>query len=74
MQSVFGLHNREAFNVHVYATSASDDSPYRRKIESGTEHFHDVADLDARAIVEDILRNEIHIRASSACLDVQRPD
>ena len=34
MQSVFGFHNLERFNVFCYATSPSDKSSYRLKIEA----------------------------------------
>lgn len=68
MQSVFGLHDRTKFEVHVYATSPSDGSRYRRKIEEESEHFLDVSTKSTREIVERIVMDGIHLRASIAFL------
>ncbi|GAA6035349.1 hypothetical protein JCM8097_008826 [Rhodosporidiobolus ruineniae] len=61
MQSVFGYHDLDKFNVFVYATSPSDNSPYRQKIESESQHFFDVAHESTQQIVERIVRDEIHV-------------
>jgi predicted O-linked N-acetylglucosamine transferase (SPINDLY family) len=61
MQSVFGLHDRSRFNIFVYATSPSDGSSYRQKIESQTEHFLDVHLWETSAVVDRIVQDQIHI-------------
>ncbi|BGO93075.1 hypothetical protein NBRC10512_003260 [Rhodotorula toruloides] len=61
MQSVFGLHDLSRFNVFVYATSPSDKSPYRQKIEAESQHFLDVSHLGTQQIVERIVHDQIHI-------------
>ncbi|GAA6060386.1 hypothetical protein JCM10212_004639 [Sporobolomyces blumeae] len=61
MQSVFGYHDLDRFNVFVYATSPSDKSPYRVKIESESQHFVDVSSESTQQIVDRIVRDEIHV-------------
>ncbi|GAA6000119.1 hypothetical protein JCM5350_004281, partial [Sporobolomyces pararoseus] len=61
MQSVFGYHDLNRFNVFVYATSPSDKSPYRLKIENDSQHFFDVSAESTQQIVDRIYRDEIHI-------------
>ena len=58
--SVFGLHDRDAFEVFCYALSPSDGSLFRRRVEADCEHFALIAQhtpaLDAAArIAEDDL-------------------
>jgi predicted O-linked N-acetylglucosamine transferase (SPINDLY family) len=50
---LFGLHDRKRFELHAYSFGPNDSSTYRKRIEEGCEHFHDVAshplaDLSAR--------------------------
>ncbi|KAM0749157.1 TPR-like protein [Meredithblackwellia eburnea MCA 4105] len=61
MQSVFGFHDPVKFNVFLYATSPSDKSPYRQKIEHEAQHFLDVSSWSNQAIVERIVGDQIHI-------------
>ncbi|BGP45059.1 hypothetical protein JCM10450v2_000876 [Rhodotorula kratochvilovae] len=61
MQSVFGFHDLSRFNVFVYATSPSDKSPYRLKIEAESQHFVDVSRLSTEQIVNRIVQDEIHV-------------
>ena len=61
MQSVFGYHDLSRFNVYVYATSPSDKSPYRLKIEAESQHFVDVSRLSTEQIVHRIVHDEIHV-------------
>ncbi|KPV78662.1 glycosyltransferase family 41 protein [Rhodotorula graminis WP1] len=61
MQSVFGYHDLSRFNVYVYATSPSDKSPYRLKIEAESQHFVDVSRLPTEQIVRRIVQDEIHV-------------
>jgi predicted O-linked N-acetylglucosamine transferase (SPINDLY family) len=53
---IFGRHNRERFNVFAYSWGEDDGSYYRRKIESGVDHFIDIrgmSDFDAAARIND---------------------
>ncbi|GAA5831870.1 hypothetical protein JCM11251_003916 [Rhodosporidiobolus azoricus] len=61
MQSVFGYHDLDRYNVFVYATSPSDKSPYRLKIEHESQHFFDVSAESTAQIVERIVKDEIHV-------------
>ncbi|CBQ71837.1 related to UDP-N-acetylglucosaminyltransferase [Sporisorium reilianum SRZ2] len=61
MQSVFGFHDRERFNVFLYATTPSDGSPYRRKIEREAQHFVDVSAWSNQQVVERIVMDNIHV-------------
>ncbi|KAL4062628.1 glycosyltransferase family 41 protein [Scleroderma yunnanense] len=62
MKSVFGLHNSQAFNVFLYATSPSDGSPHRQYYERQTTfHFLDVSLWSNSTIVEKIVQDQIHI-------------
>jgi protein O-GlcNAc transferase len=45
MQSVFGLHDRSAFEVTCYALTPHDMSVWRIKIEAEVEHFKDISQL-----------------------------
>jgi len=61
MQSVFGIHNRAEFAVVCYATTASDGSIYRKKIEQEVETFKDVSGWTHEEVVKEILKDRIHI-------------
>ena len=61
MQSVFGMHDRTSFEVFCYATTASDQSDYRHKIEKEAEHFVDVSAWSVQDTVERIVADQIHI-------------
>ncbi|CAO3632045.1 unnamed protein product [Cunninghamella echinulata] len=61
MQSVFGFHNRQSFDIFCYALTPSDQSNYRLKIENDAEHFLDVSQWTNQHIVEQILKDQIHI-------------
>lgn len=61
MQSVFGFHDTKQFEVYCYATTESDNSPYRLKIESESEHFLNVSHWNHQQIVEKIVEDGIHI-------------
>ncbi|KAA1065350.1 hypothetical protein PGTUg99_003567 [Puccinia graminis f. sp. tritici] len=61
MQSVFGIHNRAKFAVVCYATSPSDGSIYRKKIEQEVESFKDVSGWSHEEVVKEILKDRIHI-------------
>ncbi|KAI8338675.1 glycosyl transferase family 41-domain-containing protein [Chlamydoabsidia padenii] len=62
MQSIFGFHDRARFEVFCYATTPSDQSPYRLKIEREAEHFIDVSTWPHhQQIVDKILQDGIHV-------------
>ncbi|KAF7970118.1 hypothetical protein HWV62_25006 [Athelia sp. TMB] len=61
MQSVFAFHDHQKFKVHLYATSASDGSRSRDRIESGSDQFLDVSTWSDDAVVERIISDGIHI-------------
>lgn len=61
MQSVFGFHDRTGFEVFCYATTPSDNSPYRQKIEREAEHFIDVSSWSNQQVVEQIVSDGIHV-------------
>lgn len=63
MQSVFGLHDRNSFEVVCYGTTASDGSTYRKKIERdvGKPGFVDVSGWETERIVRRIVDDRIHI-------------
>ncbi|CEL57583.1 putative UDP-N-acetylglucosamine--peptide N-acetylglucosaminyltransferase SEC OS=Arabidopsis thaliana GN=SEC PE=2 SV=1 [Rhizoctonia solani AG-1 IB] len=61
MQSVFRFHNAELFDIYCYATTASDGSNYRTRIETSVHHFLDVTTWSTQAVVERIQTDGIHI-------------
>lgn len=61
MQSVFGFHDLSKFNVFLYATTASDQSPYRQKIEREAQIFTDVSTWSNQQIIERVLEDGIHV-------------
>lgn len=61
MQSVFGFHDLDRFEVYLYATSASDQSPYRKKIEAEARNFLDVSAWSNAQTIDRILHDGIHI-------------
>lgn len=61
MQSVFGMHDASRSEVFLYATTASDQSPYRLKIEREAQHFTDVAAWSNQQIIERIVADGIHV-------------
>ena len=61
MQSVFGMHDLSRFEVFCYATTGSDSSEYRTKISTEAQHFIDVSAWSNQQIVEQVVRDGIHI-------------
>ncbi|KAI7903720.1 uncharacterized protein BX663DRAFT_507366 [Cokeromyces recurvatus] len=61
MQSVFGFHDRHGFEIHCYATTPSDNSPYRQKIERESEYFLDVSSWSNQQVVEKVIEDGIHV-------------
>lgn len=42
------MHDRDQFEVFLYALNADDGSPERRRMEEDVEHFRDLSALTAR--------------------------
>ncbi|KAF4539360.1 Tetratricopeptide TPR-1 [Lasiodiplodia theobromae] len=61
MQSVFGMHNRARVKAYCYATTMSDNSPHRLQIEREAPVFHDVHTWSAERLVQQIVKDGIHI-------------
>jgi predicted O-linked N-acetylglucosamine transferase (SPINDLY family) len=61
MQSVFGLHDPTKAKAHCYATTPSDGSIHRHQIEREAPVFRDVSSWSSQEIVEQIVRDGIHI-------------
>ncbi|KAF4974067.1 hypothetical protein FZEAL_8994 [Fusarium zealandicum] len=61
MQSVFGFHNHRRVRAFCYATTASDRSVHRQQIEREAPVFRDVSSWPADKLVEQIVRDKIHI-------------
>lgn len=58
---LYGLHDRERFEVFAYSLVADDGSEVRRDIVAGVDCFRDVAALNPVQVAEQIRRDGIHI-------------
>lgn len=58
---LFGLHDRERFEVHTYSFGPNDKSIYRKRIESDCEQFHDVQMMSLSELDRQIRRDGIEI-------------
>ncbi|KXT17956.1 hypothetical protein AC579_9582 [Pseudocercospora musae] len=61
MQSVFGMHDLDRVEAHCYATTASDNSIHRQQIQSEAPVFHDASSWSAEKLVNQIVKDGIHI-------------
>ncbi|ERS99208.1 hypothetical protein HMPREF1624_04406 [Sporothrix schenckii ATCC 58251] len=61
MQSVFGFHNPTRAKAFCYATTPSDKSPYREKIERDSPVFRDVTNWPPERVIQQIIQDGIHI-------------
>ncbi|EJF66698.1 TPR-like protein [Dichomitus squalens LYAD-421 SS1] len=61
MQSVFGMHDKEQFNVLIYSTSPWDGTVYRPRIASMVENCFDVSAWSLKQIFNHIQQQEVHI-------------
>lgn len=59
--NLFGLHDRNQFEVHAYSFGPNDQSAYRRTIESGCECFHEVSGVPLTELDRRIRADGIHI-------------
>lgn len=58
---MFGFHNRLRVHAICYATTPSDGSVYRQQIEREAPVFRDVNSWSTNRIVEQIVRDKVHI-------------
>ncbi|KAJ6258813.1 hypothetical protein Dda_6867 [Drechslerella dactyloides] len=61
MQSVFGFHDPKRVKAFCYATSASDGSQHRQKIEREAPVFRDAASWNIEKLVRQIQDDGIHV-------------
>jgi protein O-GlcNAc transferase len=61
MQSVFGMHDLGRFEITCYATTPSDGSVYRTKIQQEAQHFIDVSAWNIPQTINKIIEDGIHI-------------
>ena len=62
MMSVFGMHDKERFNILIYSTSPWDGTSYRPRIASMVENCFDVSGWTLKEILRHIQQQEVHIR------------
>tara|TARA_B100001123_G_scaffold439195_1_gene575587 strand:+ start:1465 stop:3507 length:2043 start_codon:yes stop_codon:yes gene_type:complete len=58
---LYGLHNRERFEVFVYSTGIDDGSPMRKRIVNDCDHFVDLRQSDTLTAAQKIFDDEIDI-------------
>ena len=61
MQSVFGFHDRQRVQAFCYATTPSDKSTFRQKIENEAPVFRDVSSWSPERLIKQIHADGIHI-------------
>lgn len=61
MQSVFGMHDLSRFEIYCYATTPSDLSEYRSKIEAEAQYFIDASMWSTEQVLQQITYDGIHI-------------
>lgn len=61
MVSLFGLHDREAFEIYAYSYGPDDSGDCRRRIVNGCESFVDIRDLSAVDAARRIHRDGVDI-------------
>ncbi len=58
---LFGLHDRNQFEIWVYSYGPNDDHPVRKRIEQSAEHFVDLEHASIEEMVARIRADEIDI-------------
>ncbi|WP_110546019.1 TIGR03032 family protein [Microcystis aeruginosa] len=61
MQSVFGLHDRNNFEIIAYSYGPDDGSEYRRRIANDCDRFYDIATLSITESAQRIFDDGVHI-------------
>lgn len=58
---LFAAHDREAVEVSVYSFGGEDDSPYRKRVVEGADHFIDITNCTDREAAQRIAEDRVHI-------------
>ena len=58
---LFGLHDRDRFEVFVYSTGMDDGSPMRKRIVNDCDHFVDLRQSDTLTAAQKIFDDEIDV-------------
>lgn len=61
MQNVFGFHDPSRVRAICYATTPSDGSIHRQKIEADAPIFHDASTWTVEKLVNQVVKDKIHI-------------
>ena len=61
MQSVFGFHDTSKIHAICYATTTSDGSVHRHKIEQESPGFYDASTWSTDELVNQVVRDGVHI-------------
>jgi protein O-GlcNAc transferase len=61
IQGLFGSHDRNRFEIFTYGFGKGDDSTYRKRIVSGSEHFVELGALSIPAIADRIAADGVQI-------------
>jgi protein O-GlcNAc transferase len=61
MQSIPGMHDKTRFEIFCYALTPSDNSSFRKKVETETEHFVDLSNTTNEIAADTINENDIDI-------------
>ena len=61
LAELFERHDRTRFETHAFSFGADDRSPLRARLQRSFDAFHDVRELDDRAIAERVREREIDI-------------
>lgn len=61
MQGLFRLHDRERFEIHVYALCKDDGSHYYQRIKADAERFIDLTDMTNADAASRIHRDGVHV-------------
>lgn len=59
--ALYGLHNRDLFDVYAYSIGYRDRGRHRRRIESDCDVFRDVSDLSDVAVARQIYTDRVDI-------------
>lgn len=61
ISSLFGLHDRDRFEIHAYSFGPDDGSDYRGTIAAGCDHFTDIEGMTPMQSARRIADDGIHI-------------
>ncbi|MEE4358187.1 MAG: tetratricopeptide repeat protein, partial [Desulfococcaceae bacterium] len=61
MRTLFGLHNRDEFEIYCYSYGGDDGSDYRKKIEQDSDKFTDISSLGHIEAAKQIYADKVDI-------------